>query len=259
MGWNEYIWFALPALFFLILSAICAIKSKRELVNIFTLLAITIYSVFICELWLYLNYPPFHTIGEIRLWFSLFILVFALFIYNKLKYKYPLLISFLISGVFMIINIIKEELHVTALNPLLESHWYVPHVISYIISYSLLTYSMISAVLILLHNKRDKIIDKVEYRTVDISVYSGFILLIVGLLLGALWAYEAWGEFWSWDPKETWALITCLVYMSYIHIRLKNNNTSLPLWLLIIAYIALMITWIGIKYLPGGKDSLHNY
>jgi len=258
MGWNEYIWFAVPTIFFLVLSAICVIKLRTRLTNIFTVIGIIIYFTFILSLWLDLGYPPFQTIGEIRLWFSLFILIFAILIYNRWKSPLPLLISFLASGVFIIINITNVEIQVTALNPILQSHWYVPHVISYIISYSLLASSTIGAIVLLLR-KKSKLLNKEAYQSIDVGVYIGFILLLIGLLLGVLWAYEAWGEFWAWDPKETWALITSLVYMIYIHIRLKDHNSALPLWLLILAFLILMFTWIGIKYLPTSKNSLHVY
>ena len=60
-------------------------------------------------------------------------------------------------------------------------------------------------------------LDSLSYRTITV----GFLLLTVGLISGSVWAYEAWGSWWSWDPKETWALIAWLVYAAYLHSRLS--------------------------------------
>ncbi|OPZ93834.1 MAG: Cytochrome c biogenesis protein CcsA [Bacteroidetes bacterium ADurb.Bin416] len=88
----------------------------------------------------------------------------------------------------------------------------------------------------------------------------GLGLFLIGLLIGALWAKEAWGDFWSWDPKETWAFITASVYLIYVHRRLKEPGLSrLALWLLVLAFVCLMITWKGVAYLPTAQGSVHVY
>ncbi len=93
----------------------------------------------------------------------------------------------------------------------------------------------------------------------DKLVYIGFGLIVLGMLMGAVWAKEAWGHYWSWDPKETWAFITVTAYLMFIHLRLQQNKTRASIWVLLLAFVLLMITWKGVNYLPSAKNSIHVY
>ena len=95
----------------------------------------------------------------------------------------------------------------------------------------------------------------------DDLVYVGLAFLTIGMLFGALWAKEAWGHYWSWDPKETWAAITWFAYLVYIHYRrLTKHRPRLALWALIIAFLLLQMCWWGINYLPSAQgSSVHTY
>ncbi|MFA7182415.1 MAG: cytochrome c biogenesis protein CcsA, partial [Bacteroidales bacterium] len=74
------------------------------------------------------------------------------------------------------------------------------------------------------------------------------------------WAKQAWGDFWSWDPKETWAAVTWLLYVLYLHTRKMNVKSKKIFYLLIVtAFISLQIGWYGINYLPWASQSIHNY
>ena len=85
--------------------------------------------------------------------------------------------------------------------------------------------------------------------------------MTVGMLFGALWAKEAWGHYWSWDPKETWAAITWLAYLLYIHYRLMpGHRVRLALWHLLVCFVLLQMCWWGINYLPSAQgSSVHTY
>lgn len=96
----------------------------------------------------------------------------------------------------------------------------------------------------------------------DNLVYSGFALITFGLLFGALWAKVAWGNYWSWDPKETWALITWLVYVVYIHYRYRQQaykKHRSAMWLLVFAFLIMLLAWMGIKIIPAAQNSIHTY
>ena len=91
-------------------------------------------------------------------------------------------------------------------------------------------------------------------------VYAGVAFLSIGMLLGSLWAKEAWGNYWSWDPKETWAVITWMGYLIYIHLRLFGRVGSKSLYvLLIFSFLALQMCWYGVNYLPAAQQSIHLY
>ncbi|MDL2265864.1 cytochrome c biogenesis protein CcsA, partial [Parabacteroides sp. OttesenSCG-928-G21] len=97
------------------------------------------------------------------------------------------------------------------------------------------------------------------YRLMDNLVYVGFGFLMLGMLMGCVWAKEAWGHYWSWDPKETWAFITAAAYLVFIHLRLQNRHPVFTLWVLPVAFVLLLITWIGVNYLPAAQSSVHVY
>ena len=82
-----------------------------------------------------------------------------------------------------------------------------------------------------------------------------------GMLFGALWAKEAWGHYWGWDPKETWAAITWFSYLVYIHYRrIPTHHPRLALWVLLISFVLLQMCWWGINYLPSAQgSSVHTY
>ncbi|MDV7393928.1 cytochrome c biogenesis protein CcsA, partial [Arthrospira platensis SPKY1] len=94
----------------------------------------------------------------------------------------------------------------------------------------------------------------------DQMVYAGYAFLTTGLLFGALWAKEAWGHYWTWDPKETWAFITWALYLIYIHFRVEHPGLKKQaLWILAAAFVFLLICWIGVNYLPSASTSVHTY
>jgi len=104
-------------------------------------------------------------------------------------------------------------------------------------------------------------VQRSEMDICDNLVYVGLAFMTVGMLFGALWAKEAWGHYWAWDPKETWAAITWFAYLAYIHYRLGYpTKTRNALWMLIVAFILLQMCWWGINYLPAAQgSSVHTY
>ncbi|MEB3335810.1 MAG: c-type cytochrome biogenesis protein CcsB [Cyanobacteriota bacterium] len=96
-------------------------------------------------------------------------------------------------------------------------------------------------------------LDSLSYRTITV----GFLLLSVGLISGAVWANEAWGAWWSWDPKETWAFITWLVYAAYLHARLVRGwQGRKPALLATAGLVVIAVCYIGVNLLGIG---LHSY
>ena len=95
----------------------------------------------------------------------------------------------------------------------------------------------------------------------QIIVYIGVALITIGMLFGALWAKEAWGHYWEWDPKETWAAITWFAYLVYVHYRqIPTHKPKLALWIIIISFVLLQMCWWGIKFLPSAQNaSVHVY
>ena len=142
--------------------------------------------------------------------------------------------------------------------PALQSYWFVPHVTVYILSYAMLGAATIAALLQIRKLGRS-VSDPKLFGLMDNLVYAGFGFLMLGMLMGCFWAKAAWGHYWSWDPKETWAFVTAGVYLAYIHMRLRPVHPRLTAWVLPVAFILLLITWVGVNYLPSAQGSIHVY
>ena len=258
--WTHFISFAISAMICWLLAIVTVhlVKPKGWAIT-FSLIGILIFAAFIVLMWVGLERPPLRTMGETRLWYTFFLSTIGLVMYAKWKYNWILTYSLVVASVFIIINILKPEIHSKSLMPALQSIWFVPHVTVYILSYSFLSAATIAAIILLSqYRKREPNNQLVAFT--DNLVYIGFGLLMTGLLIGAIWAKEAWGHYWSWDPKETWAFITAASYLIYIHIRLRETKPKrFTSWLVIISFVFLMITWKGVNYLPSTQNSVHVY
>ena len=141
--------------------------------------------------------------------------------------------------------------------PALQSPWFYPHILVYIVCYSLMGVAAVIAIYGLIRRPLPSYISPLT----SSIVYIGLIFMTFGMMFGAFWAKEAWGHYWSWDPKETWAAITWLAYLIYVHYRqLPRHKERLALWSLIISFVLLQMCWWGINYLPSAQgSSVHTY
>jgi cytochrome c-type biogenesis protein CcsB len=151
--------------------------------------------------------------------------------------------------------------------PVLRSAWRVPHIASAILAYSAFLVACILAIIYLVRERSGedkqsfwgtrlpalKVIDQAVYRTIAF----GFLMQTVLLIAGAIWAQYAWGRYWGWDPKETWALITWLIYAAYLHTRVtlgwRGRKSAV---LAIVGFVAVGFTLFGVSFLLKG---LHSY
>ena len=254
MGWDLFIYFAIASIGASLAASVLALCDKRKIAIGLSVTASLALAGFIGMLWISLERPPLRTMGETRLWYSFFAGIAGLITYLRWRYKWILSFSTVLSTVFILLNLLKPEIHDQTLMPALQSPWFIPHVTVYMFSYSLLGCAFLIGV-VRLFKKDDEF-----FRAADTLVYIGVAFLTFGMLSGSIWAKSAWGHFWNWDPKETWALITWLVYLLYIHLRLyRRNNVKLLCFLLIFAFACLQMCWWGINFLPSAADSIHVY
>ena len=163
------------------------------------------------------------------------------------QWKAKLLIPavLVLTILFTLLSIKKIELGTLA--PALRSWWFVPHLFIYMIAYSL----MALALLVRLLPLEDKVALSGKL------LRSSSALLVLGMLCGSVWAYQAWGSCWAWDPKENWAAVTWILALVQLH--LPNKGGWKAVTLLILAFLALQITWYGVNWLPSSINSLHTY
>ena len=141
--------------------------------------------------------------------------------------------------------------------PALQSPWFYPHILVYIVCYSLMGVAAVIAIYGLIRRPLPSYISPLT----SSIVYIGLIFMTFGMMFGAFWAKEAWGHYWSWDPKETWASITWLSYLVYVLYRLlPRHKERRALCILIISFALLQMCWWGINYLPSAQgSSVHTY
>ena len=254
MTWDLFIWFGISASALSAAAAVLSLSDRRRLAVTFSTASLLSLASFIALLWISLERPPLRTMGETRLWYSFFALISGLFTYMRWRYKWILSFSTVLATVFIIINILKPEIHDQSLMPALQSPWFIPHVTVYMFSYSLMGCAFLIAVYGLFKPQKDML------DAADTLIYIGTAFLTFGLLSGAIWAKEAWGHYWSWDPKETWALVTWLSYLLYMHLRIMGKVSRKALYLLLIfSFLCLQMCWWGVNYLPAAQDSVHVY
>lgn len=260
MTWDSFIYFAIASVLFWIGGAALAYKSKgKTLPALLTTAGLIIFAIFIAGLWTSLERPPLRTMGETRLWYSFFLPVAGVLTYLRWNYKWILSFTTILSTVFIIVNIANPDIHNKVLMPALQSPWFSPHVIIYMFSYAILGAVTLVAIYYLVCEKKLSNPSGIILMA-DNMVYAGTACITLGMLMGAIWAKEAWGHYWSWDPKETWAAITWLGYMIYIHYRLKKHSSPrTSMIILIISFILLQICWYGVNYLPSAQQSVHTY
>lgn len=264
MDWLDFPTYAITAGILWLVGLIIVYLSKKQtvlsMIGALTVAAgVLVMVVFIVQLWMHLGRPPLRTLGETRLWYSLFLPGIGVFIFLRWKYKWFMAYALTMSYVFLLINLTHPENYDKTLMPALQSPWFVPHVVVYIFGYALLGISTLVALkgLYLFYFRE---LDEKTLQLADNLVYLGFGFLTLGLLFGALWAKQAWGHYWTWDPKETWAFLTWLGYLFYIHLRYQHpKRSAASLWALSLAFIVLLIAWFGINYLPSAQNSVHVY
>lgn len=160
--------------------------------------------------------------------------------------KKLLLAALSLSVLFALISLARISFG--TLPPALRSLWFAPHLTAYMLAYSMLALAVIAGFASLLSAK---IPDSLSAKLLS----SASSLLMIGMMCGAVWAKQAWGDFWTWDPKECWAAVTSLLTLAGTHVPKKN----LKFTFVIIAFIAMQMTWYGVNYLPSSAHSLHTY
>ncbi len=182
------------------------------------------------------------------------------------KPRYRALGSFVAPVIFLIIGYAAmQSRQVNELMPALQSNWLAIHVSTAIISYGSFGVAFGGSLLYLMHERltqgefaeryfpdKDRL-DLLNYRIISL----GFLFLTLVIVTGAIWAQKAWGRYWTWDPKETWSLVTWIIYAIYLHMRISRGwRGKKAAWFAVIGFICVIFTYIGVNtWIP----SIHSY
>lgn len=236
-------------------------KKRPWIGDILAMLGVLAGALFLGSLWVGLGRPPMRTLGETRWWYAVLVPTLGLLIGWRFNTRALAIPSLLMGVLFAAINLAKPEAMDKTLMPALQSPWFVPHVVVYMVAYAALGLSSLLGAWELLKawwTKSEVTLEDAEMAHRMVLV--GFPLLTCGLLFGAFWAKDAWGHYWTWDPKETWALLTWGAYLAYIHVKTRHAlQPKLNLSILVVGFLVLMGCWFGVNYLPTAQESVHTY
>ncbi len=154
-----------------------------------------------------------------------------------------------------------QPMEIHDLMPALRSAWFGVHIGSAVLAYAAFVIAGCIALRYVLAVRKGTEESDLKLRQMDYLSYRlvafGFLFLTVVILAGAIWAEQAWSAFWTWDPKEVWALITWIIYAVYLHLRLRSKKQGVKMaWFLIIAVPVVFFTFAGVNTLLPG---LHSY
>jgi cytochrome c-type biogenesis protein CcsB len=217
-----------------------------------------------------IGHAPLSNFYESLIFFAWAIVLLYLAIEWRLKNKslgvFVIPVAFLIMAYASISpNIVSR---IEPLIPALQSNWLTSHVLTCFMGYAAFTVALALGIMYFIKNRADSdkkeagvfsrlipdeyLLDELMYQ----SVALGFVFLTLGIVTGSVWAHYAWGSYWSWDPKETWSLITWIVYAVMLHARLVRGWRGRRMAIMsIVGFGCVLFTYLGVNLLP----SLHSY
>jgi ABC-type transport system involved in cytochrome c biogenesis permease subunit len=190
---------------------------------------------------------------ETMLFLALVLLVLSILLHRRLSFILPF--GFLLTGFALLVAWLgQRNPQITPLMPVLQSPILASHVSIIMMAYALMAFMMLNGIFALftdqMHRQQLTVLSR-------LMLYPAVFMLSAGIFLGAIWANVSWGKYWSWDPKEVWALITLLIYAVPLH------TNSIPVFrrpkvlhaYLIAAFLTVLMTYFGVNYLLGGMHS----
>ncbi len=199
--------------------------------------------------------------------------IVSVYLFAELKYKYKIVGAFVVPVAWLLVAYIAvmmppEQRNAQNLMPALQSKWLEIHVATAMFSYGAFAISLGTSIMYLIKDFLEKarsrsdlnkrlpsleVLDDLSYKFIAF----GFPLLSIVIISGAIWAEFAWGRYWSWDPKETWSLITWLVYAAYLHARFTYGWRGARAAIMsIVGFLFVLFTFFGVNYLLPG---IHSY
>ncbi len=255
----------------LLLTIIKMFKSRKwlsyalDLCVISSLICFLIFTANILLRWYVSQHAPWSNGYEMLVFSSWILLLSGIISFRKSDFALPL--ATLFTGALLLVSYLDWiSPEITNLMPVLKSYWLKVHVATIISGYAPLALSAVlgTTSLLMLIFKTDKskeILDlKIKELTYvnEMAMTIGLFLLTIGTFLGGVWANESWGRYWAWDPKETWALISIIVYSIVLHLRLvpKLNDMFVLNVASMFAFWSIIMTSFGVNYYLAG---LHSY
>lgn len=268
---NLFSWYMLAGVFMLIFVIFQIFKDSKIIRGLITVSKVVIIILFILHTagliarWYLSGHAPWSDAYESMIYVAWATMLFGLLFGRKSDLTIAST-AFVTSMILMIAHWNWMDPSIANLAPVLDSYWLMIHVSVIVGSYGPFTLGMIlGAVALLLmifttnknKKKMDLTIKEITIIT-EMALTIGLVMLTIGNFLGGQWANESWGRYWGWDPKETWALVSIMVYAFVIHMRLVPGMRSRWLFnfMAIVAFASIMMTYFGVNFYLSG---LHSY
>jgi len=249
-------------------------KAVARIATALMVAAVALNAGVIIGRWIEADRAPFKSLFESAIFLAFNIGLLYLVLERLYKTRIFGVPAALLAVASVVFALTKWDAEIQKLPAALQSGWFVPHVWVYFVGYAAVAIAAgISIMQLLSHNVpfvrrlltlkfgtvltgEELNLEKITYD----SIKFGFVMLTLGLLVGSVWAKSAWGDFWVWDPKENWSLVTWLVYGAYLHLRkVKGWRGDAAAWVAIIGFAVVIFTYVGIGMLPTSEESAHVY
>ncbi len=241
------------------------VKSLIKISSFVILLLFIYHTIGLGIRWYISGHAPWSNGYESMIYVSWATMLFGL-IFGKRSSLTLAATTFVTSMLLMVAHWNWMDPSIGNLVPVLDSYWLMVHVAIIVASYGPFTISMILGMLVMIlyiftsKNNKNKLKLSIDELTVinEMSLTIGLVLLTIGNFLGGIWANESWGRYWGWDPKETWALISIMVYAFVLHMRLIPGLRGKYTFNMvsIFAFASILMTYLGVNHLLSG---LHSY
>jgi cytochrome c-type biogenesis protein CcsB len=268
---NLYYLYMLAGVLMLIFTVIQIVKSSKFInytINAFHILIgffFVLHTLGLIARWYISGHAPWSDAYESMIYVAWATMFFGLAFDRKSKLTVASG-AFVASMILMIAHWSWMDPSIANLQPVLDSYWLMIHVSVIVGSYGPFTLGMIlgivSLLLILLTNDKNKERMKLSIQEItyinEMALTIGLVMLTIGNFLGGQWANESWGRYWGWDPKETWALISIMVYAFVIHARFVPAFRGLFVFnfMSVLAFASILMTYFGVNFHLSG---LHSY
>ncbi|MFN4763498.1 cytochrome c biogenesis protein CcsA [Gillisia sp. Q332] len=268
---NLYIWYMLAGLLMMVFVIVQIFKDSKPIEILIKISAVSILLMFIVHTlglaarWYISGHAPWSDAYESMIYVAWATMFFGLAFGRKSDLTIAST-SFVTAMILMIAHWNWMDPSIANLVPVLDSYWLMIHVSVIVGSYGPFTLGLIlgavSLLLMIMTTEKNKV--KMDLNIKEITIITemaltvGLVMLTIGNFLGGQWANESWGRYWGWDPKETWALISIMIYAFVIHMRLVPGLRSRWFFNLmaIVAFASIMMTYFGVNFYLAG---LHSY
>jgi len=210
--------------------------------------------------WIACGHPPFGSMGHVMVVLSLCFMPVYLLLRQRYNLGWLKIYFVFASAIPLVGSLFMEKDVAWQRVPALQSPWFIPHVTAYMLSYALATVAFVLTVVLKIRSKSPGHPELLQYESAGYQILRlAFPFMTFGLLSGCLWAESAWGVYWSWDSKETWSLITWTLYLVHFHCRTDARLKPWAATAQVLAFIALVTTFLCVNLLPKLASALHSY